>query len=203
MKRVGRLTLNALAGLSLLLFAAAVVLWVRSYFAHDVAFMRRVRVGETTYREAHHSLYSKRGRLVWNIATTDYGTLPPGVAAQIPAERRKQGIKSSGYRRAGMNDPGANPVAASAPWWTQRGFRYRRFVPPPQPGSPLSYTYTDIGVPHWALVAAASVLPAAVARRRWRERRRRRAGVCAKCGYDLRATPERCPECGAAAAQVC
>jgi hypothetical protein len=58
--------------------------------------------------------------------------------------------------------------------------------------------------PHWSLAALSGVLPA-LGLLRWVRRRRKvmreKAGRCPACGYDLRATPERCPECGAVPAK--
>ena len=60
--------------------------------------------------------------------------------------------------------------------------------------------YVDVTFPLWLVVLLASVLPV-VWELRYRRGRRRRArlskGLCSSCGYDLRATPQRCPECGA------
>jgi hypothetical protein len=54
----------------------------------------------------------------------------------------------------------------------------------------------------WVLLLVTGAVPAMYLRRRLRERRRRLPGGCPTCGYDLRATPDRCPECGTAAQVV-
>ena len=54
-----------------------------------------------------------------------------------------------------------------------------------------------VGVPYALLVVVFAILPAhAVVRRVRRRQADRRVGFCQRCGYDLRETPERCPECG-------
>jgi hypothetical protein len=53
-----------------------------------------------------------------------------------------------------------------------------------------------VGVPHWVAVACFGALPACWSLRRYRRVDRRRRGLCERCGYDLRGTPDRCPECG-------
>jgi hypothetical protein len=57
-----------------------------------------------------------------------------------------------------------------------------------------------VTVPTWCVATATLVLPGVEVARRVRKRRRAAGATCAACGYDLCATPDRCPECGAASA---
>lgn len=76
--------------------------------------------------------------------------------------------------------------------WGERWLGFERF------------NYTDywsdewsvLGIPHTIAIIPTLVLPSAWALGALRTRRRRKAGLCAACGYDLRATPQHCPECG-------
>jgi hypothetical protein len=50
-------------------------------------------------------------------------------------------------------------------------------------------------VPHWFLLLLTALIVGLMTWR-WLRARRRDPNLCAKCGYDLRASPQRCPECG-------
>jgi hypothetical protein len=58
-------------------------------------------------------------------------------------------------------------------------------------------------VPHWSFVALSLPVPTLWLLIRRHRLERKRQGHCRQCGYDLRATPERCPECGTEASAEC
>ncbi|HEY2587909.1 MAG TPA: hypothetical protein VGI81_19350 [Tepidisphaeraceae bacterium] len=58
------------------------------------------------------------------------------------------------------------------------------------------WKFNAILVPYWALLIPLAIPPLTGFRRAIRRARRRRRGQCLACGYDLRQSPERCPECG-------
>ena len=80
-------------------------------------------------------------------------------------------------------------VAIPRDAWSRAGFQHRVIRLPDGAGQLFA-------VPYWFWVAAGAVLPSVWVIRHRRSSGRRAAGCCPACGYDLRATPDRCPECG-------
>ena len=189
MKRLLRILFNVLTVLSLLICLATVVLWVRSYRLADfIGYSHNDPPGPRAVDWALHAT-SAGGRVAF-IQLRDVYTDPVQISSQAreryPSRWYRWDDRSVPVRRAGNGFP----TILGA------GFRARRNVHP-------NYTnmYRAIVLPHAALVALTALAPAwwfVAARRRRLRTTRRNAGLCVKCGYDLRATPDRCPECGTA-----
>ena len=183
-----RRLLNLLTALSLLLCVAVVTLWVRSYSRADTWRREWNDRARWTYAEDHVTSADGAVRL-WLHRRRDR-PVDYVVAFHDACERRRAARAWHGWEFL----PRLSVEPAVPQSWHAAGFSFGRSEQ--QPLAPRRDNYT-IAVPYWAL-AAVALAPAA-----WRpaaselRRRRRRAGLCARCGYDLRATPEQCPECGA------
>ena len=58
------------------------------------------------------------------------------------------------------------------------------------------WKYSAAIVPYWALILIFALLPLRVFPKIYTRWQRKRRGQCLHCGYDLRHSPGRCPECG-------
>jgi hypothetical protein len=85
------------------------------------------------------------------------------------------------------------PIDSSRGWQDPVAVRWKGFEYIARPYS------IEVRAPFWSMTLFFALLSAwAFYRGRVRQRRRLRAGLCLACGYDLRASTERCPECGTA-----
>jgi hypothetical protein len=166
---------NLAAATSLVLLAAVVVLWVRSHRSLETVYLDNgalfIASGEgqlAIYVDENWRRASTGG---WSYA--DFGTPAP---AELMLTTRTDPPDAPGV------------LGGSACGIT---FLVRRV---PDVG-----LFRVLGIaPHWAVLLLASIVPLArvVSWQRSRRHRRGDPSRCARCGYDLRATPERCPECG-------
>jgi hypothetical protein len=180
-----RRLLNLAAAVSLVLFLATVGLWVRSYWVGDnVSWSSsHAREGDWVSREWMINI----GRGGWLIQWIDSLDEPTGAPRP----------NSDPWRWSHPRAPASVGGGAHLPsFWRRRGFSYSSTGPMNRPGR-VQHRY--LCTPLWFLAALTSPVPLLwLCRRRLQAKRNRdgERGLCPNCGYDLRATPDRCPECG-------
>lgn len=175
-----------LSAASLALCTATCVLWVRSYGGVDAFSGAAWEATVAVVDEIDYGAWASVGRSHFyfrHMVRPRYDERVSGLA-----DRAGEGRDWNYRRRPGRVGPTV--------WFWFRGEVNE--VRPEEPD--VLRSRLSITVPLGALAGLFLLCPAIGASRCRRSlvgRRRARHGLCPACGYDLRATPEQCPECGA------
>jgi hypothetical protein len=208
MSRLLRILLNVITALSLLLCAASAMAWVRSYrSAVDTVIVYRVSRDPGALTSSEYALLWCRGTLRYSIRSTIDTCDHTDLLDELESFRRST---TRGYKFV------LNPVD----WFERNTFLPRQQTLGPvavgrsfdvnpfqkewqtNPGGHRQTWATEqFDVRLWLVVTVFATIPSVrtvrFVHRALRQRGRGRAGLCPTCGYDCRATPDRCPECGA------
>jgi hypothetical protein len=183
---VFRRLFNLLIGLCLVLSFAAAALWLRSCYVGDV-FVRVHRVDWLSVQTANGVLVFTQMPLAVGADLRLRLIKFPARPLRVP-EPGSWSETAWGYQAIPPDPPARFATPPDNQWL---GFRYSS-------GRLWRNAFREIEVPLWALSLPVPLAVACVVSlRRLRRARRKRAGLCPACGYDLRASPDRCPECGA------
>lgn len=182
-RRILKLLRTILAVLSTIIFLAAIGMWGRSYLRVDELSYARYQINGS---ETYHHLIASGGsvRYVYERhepfeAVGRLPFFPPDVMAV-----RSRAIRSTS---AFADD-------------TTAGFAIEREDGIIKlNGETALRLLVTISIPYWFIALLSLPIPLLALRRWRRERRESREGLCPVCGYNLRASPDRCPECGTAA----
>lgn len=203
LRRALRHALTILSALSLLLCVTVCVLWVLSYAApaHLKWQWRRYTHGDGVDRALLDEtltvdLHSARGGLAAHaqFQYTDYWSRPDDMKVDVSYGWANWLIDEQWEPR--NEYPWRSPPKSGI----RRGigidvYSSNQYIVDSTPPS-IALHWRGVVFPHWSLMVLL-VFPAAHFANKLRGRLHRRTGLlCRTCGYDLRASPERCPECG-------
>ena len=169
---MARRLLNLVTALSMLLCVAVVVLWVRSYWVTDCF--------QLADASDYTAVVSSRG-----IFLVRRDVLPP----RSPNSFSASAMETYHWSRRPPEDLAVYLPSTVEGEWNLFGLSLSR-------GRWLDADRRLIVIPAWPLAAILALASLPGIRARLVARRATVQHLCPSCGYDLRATPGKCPECG-------
>jgi hypothetical protein len=178
---------NVLAGVSLLLLIATAVLFIRTFIANDFC--------ELSLPGATHGMVLYK----WEFDTTSArGVVEVMVTHAWETAKGQQDLDDQreifqGSTSWSHDAEYPHDVEPSR----HQLFNFAFDIIKSSPDGLNADRGILLRIPLWFLLVILSIVPARWIQRRVRAKQQASSTMCQSCGYDLRATPGRCPECGA------